>query len=181
MQISIGPTGSVVTGHLFDCSKSALEEKLRRYDSLLYIRWNPKKRRGMGCWEVRRRPEKKTAVHKTTFQGMSFLSLEYVEQDMVHHVVDAPFLSYRIFDWLIEHDTTRIMERKEGETDEAFMRRLHKEADYRHDKFAEKLNAKASEDMRYMVREHKREIKEFKEALLSGFNPARIAQYWGRS
>lgn len=163
----IGPTGSVVRGNIWDVDKAKLERAFKAYDRLLYITWNPRKRNGYGCWELRRLPEKKSLVTYGEFEGKQFLSIEPVELDIVNHVLDMPILSFRWLEKLQKMDTWKTKNWvDEMESAEEDGKRRVKDA--------------AHSEMHYMIKQHKREFRELKELLLSGFNPARLAQYWGK-
>jgi hypothetical protein len=164
---SLAPTGKIVKGHVLDVNKAALERKLQDYDNLLYVKWNPNKRSGHGCWEVRRRPTEKTAMDKGTFGGVHFIALEDFELDIVHHVLDVPFLNYDAVAKVKSMDTW-------GTKDWV------SELDYKRSKYEENIQAKAKDDLRYSAKEYKKEIREFRELLLSGMNPASIARHWGK-
>jgi hypothetical protein len=137
---------------------------LQQYDRQLYNKWNPKKRGGMGLWEVRRRPDRKTAV----YQGKGIYSLEYVELDLINHVMDAPILTPRLLNKIQAMDAWRI---NNWAADFETKRR----------QYEEHLNEKVREETSYMIKQHKTEFSDFRSLLLSGFNPARLAQYWGRN
>ncbi len=164
----IGPTGNVVTGHVLDVSKEYLLEKLRDYDPLLYVKWNPKKNAGNGLWELRRRPEKKSAVLKTECKGFKLYELEYVEIGLVNHVLDTQFLTYDVLNRLREMDTWN----KDHW--------IH-DIDYHEAKAAEKIESEAKKELAYNVKQHKREFNDFREYVLSGHNPARIAEHWNKA
>jgi hypothetical protein len=168
MKLEIGPTGKLVRGSVFDVNKAALERALRQYDNLLYITWNPKKRSGMGCWEIRRRPEKKTAVHQGSWNGIEFYALESKELDLVNHVLDLPVLTYKAVQKIQEMDAWKVKD---------FAHELDRKAA----EHADSVREKTADETRYLIKQHKREIQEFKELLLSGMNPARVLKHWGRS
>lgn len=180
MKIQVAATGKLVKGSVFDTNKRELEIALRNYDPQLYVQWNPTKNRGQGCWEVRRRPNQKERVYKGSHNGVAYYSLEYKEFDLVHHVVDLPYLTFRVMDWLYAHDTFRMVDRKSGEADQEFMDRFENTADYNARAFNAEQRRKMHEETKYQVREDRKYIREFQEMIQSGFNPARIAQYWGK-
>jgi hypothetical protein len=168
MKIKIGPTGRLVTGSVLDVSKRGLEQALRAYDELLYIKWNPKKRSGMGCWEIRRRPDKKTALYEGEYEGTHLYRVEWDELDIVHHVLDVDTLNYGVLTKIMKMDVWKY-------------KNLVAEIDYAEKKYAEKIEKQTQEEMAYLIKQHKREIREFREMILSGHNPARIlASNWGR-
>jgi hypothetical protein len=181
MKLEVGATGKLVQGSIFDEPKAAFERKLRRYDALLYVRWNPLKRQGMGCWEVRRRPEKKSFVHMATHAGANIFLLQYKEADLVHHVLDADVLDDRIMLRLWASDLDRVVPRHVGEDPLAYMQRVHAEMDYRQIKREQRMQDAMDQDQKLMAREQRTAARDMMNLILSGWNPARIAQYWGRA
>lgn len=181
MIYNVGPTGSIIKGHVLDVNKAALERAIKRYDDLLYLTWNPKKRQGLGCWELRRRAEKKTAKHQGHWNGMDFFVVDYPKSRFDEMTKDFETLDFRILDWVVSQDVFNKIPRKSGETDEQYMLRFHSELKYREAKHAESVEAKADEEMRYMIKQHRTEINELRELLKSGMNPHRLLQQWGRS
>lgn len=163
--ISIGATGNIVKGSVLDVNKKALEEKLRDYDKQLYIAWNPKKLKGMGTWEIRRRPEQKSAVPKTEYMGQVWFVLEYVENNLINHVLDVPVLNYDVLGKIARMDTINV-------------KNWAAELDYKRMKYEEKIKKEEREELSALFRDNKREMRDFKELVASGFNPARISKYW---
>jgi len=181
MRIEIGPTGRTVVGSVLDMNRSAFERLLWAYDAQLYVTWNPTKRRGMGCWEVHRRPAKKSWVHQGHFQGQDFFTLQYAHKPLETWIMDVATLDQRVMFRLWMSDIFRHVPRRPHEDDATYMQRVNAEMDYRAAQHQEKVLADADERQRYMIKQHKREIAEFRALLLSGMNPAQIANYWGRS
>lgn len=170
MKVWVGPVGQVTHGHVLDVARGPFERALRDYDSLLYVTWNPKKLKGWGCWEIRRRPEKKIAVDIVPYHGNTYVRCEYVEQDMVNHVLDCAFLNYDQLRKIRSMD----MWSKFGGKGESFGAKL----DAMQDAAQAREKAAAIESRRYMAKQFKSEIKDFKEMILSGTNPADIALHW---
>jgi hypothetical protein len=162
VRIEIGPTGRICRGHVLDIGKDTLEARLRGYDPLLYLAWNPKKRRGYGCWEVRRRPDKMTATPWAELEnGQIIFKLDYVENNLIHHVMDADILSHDVMSRLAEMDMWKYAD-------------AVGEAEYRGQQREERLTAEAHAESMYVAKQHRRQIQEIKELILSGVNPARI-------
>lgn len=167
MKVWVGPTGRLSTGNVLDVGVKAFEQALRDHDHLLYIRWNPRKLKGWGCWEVRRRPEKKSVTHVFEWEGNTYCYINNEEIDIVNHVLDAGYLNYDLLTRIKAMDTwagnrnywVEDLENKE---------KAHVAA----------KQAKAREDMRYAAKQMKSEIKDLKEMLKSGLNPAQIADHW---
>jgi hypothetical protein len=159
-----GPTGNIITGSVMDCNKNELEKRLKAYDKKLYIKWNPRKLKGWGLWEVRREPEKKRLVYKGEYQGVDLYMAEYVEMDVISHVLDVPILNYRVIDKIKKMDTwgddkgRNWVDRLESQ--EATMK--------------EKLEAKSKEDMRYNLKQHAKEWRDFAKFVSEGGNPGQI-------
>lgn len=171
MKVWLKPTGSVVKGHVLDCAVGPLEQKLRDYDPQLYVKWNPRKLKGWGCWEVRRRPEEMRPTQIEVFEGNTLVKLEYAETNLVHHVLDVPFLNYKILEKL------RVMDQWVNDKRGAD---FNSRADYLEAKHDEKVEQRAEDEKNYMIKQHKSQIRDFKEYVLSGGNPYRIADYWGQ-
>lgn len=167
MKIWIGPTGKTVRGGVLDVSLTALSQKLRDYDPLLYVRWNPKKKAGRGCWEIRRRPEKKCVTGVYEWEGATYCTVGYKEIDIVNHVLDVDVLHYNVLVKLREMDTF---------TDgyQNWLTKLHSDEK----SSAVAAQAKAKTEMQYTAKQFKHEIKDFRELIASGINPALIADHW---
>lgn len=147
--------GRVIKGNVMDCNKKHLEAALKQYDSQLYIKWNSEKRNGEGIWEVRRRPNEKTAWPKWEMGGSTIFELIYVENDLIHHVMDVPVLNYNILTRIKEMDTWGIsnyvdkLEQKEKEA-------------------KDKVRAENRAELRYGLTQIKRATREFKDLAQSG-------------
>lgn len=105
VQINNKDYGKIFIGSVYDSSKRKIEHALRKYDRQLYIKWNPKKKSGLGCWEVRRKPENLTKCYGADYQGTHIYMLEYLETDIIHHVMDVDVLSYSLVDRIKASDT----------------------------------------------------------------------------
>lgn len=169
--IKTGPTGRIATGSVLDCAKGPLEQALKFYDPCLYVKWNPKKLKGWGCWEIRRRPEEKQVVESVSFGGATFSRVEYKEYDMVHHVMDLAYLNYNALEKLKAMDTW-----SEGRKGLEWVKQL----DYREAKAQERIEAKASVEREYNLKQLKPQIKDLMDFVSSGGNPARLADHWSK-
>lgn len=158
---SLAPTGKLVRGSVADCNKAALERALKFYDSQLYLKWNPKKNGGYGVWEIRRKPDTATKVYQTTFNGQKFYTLEYVEHDLIHHVLDLPRLSYDVLGKLKSIDAW---------AQKDFISNL----DYTAARHKEQEEKSAREELRYNIKQFKREWKDFAALVSQGVNPGQI-------
>lgn len=165
--VKIGPVGKLIEGHVLDVSKTALTRALRDYDKQLYIKWNPKKLRGWGCWEVRRKPEKKTALYHSTHEGVDYYSLEYYELGIISHIMDAAFLNYDLLRKLKEMDTWQVKD-------------WVSELEYRERQYFINKHEKDLKDTKYNLLQERSMIRDFRAAILSGTNPANLARYWGK-
>lgn len=159
-----GPTGKIITGHVLDCNKKELEKKLKAYDSKLYIKWNPKKLKGWGLWEVRRQPEKKRLVYKTSYQGVDLYEAEYVELDVIAHVLDVPILDYRVLGKIKKMDTWG------DDKGKNWVDRLEEEERA----FKEKFDADNRANMQYNLKQHAKEWKDFAKFVSEGGNPGQV-------
>lgn len=167
-KVWLGPSGQLVSGHVLDVSVKPFQQALKDYDRQLYVKWNPMKLKGWGCWEIRRQPENKSVVDIAEFEpGKFILRMEYAESPMVHHILDCAFLNYDAIRKIKEMDTW-------VEGIDGWAERLEK----REEAHKAKVKAKARDEMRYMGKQFKSQMQGFREHILSGGNPADIAQYW---
>lgn len=172
--ITAGPTGRIITGDLFDSNPKTIELLLKDYDSQLYLKWNTEKCEGRGCWEVRRHPNLKRSVHKGHYNGIDFFNLEYVENDIENHIMDAVFLHPGILDNLKKMDQWELL-RQYGYTS---MNDLiqRSQTDLR-----AKAAIKAAEVARQGAKSMRSEIKDLKAMLLSGMRPGRLFSALGKA
>ena len=189
MRIEVKPTGKVIKGHVLDCSVGPLVERLRDIDPLLYVAWNPKKLRGWGVWEVRRKSEEKTVRMPreweipgkgkigipgdvTSFGGMTIVYPKYHEIDLVNHVLDVPFLNYGVLEKIKAMDSWEMKDM--GYKGKNFV----KQAEYLEAKHLEKIEDKAIEELEYGLKQIKGEVRDLQEFVASGGNPYRLADHW---
>lgn len=156
-----GPCGKTVQGHVLDVSLKPFRRALRDLDPQLYVKWNPKKLKGWGCWEIRRRPTHKTAVHQGTHRGADIYQLQYVEFNDVHHVLDAAFLNYDAIRRLKEMDTFGQGDWITAMEDRAEELRREREA-------------KAEAELRYSIRHHSGAMNDLYEQVRSGTSLGQI-------
>jgi hypothetical protein len=153
----VAPTGKLITGSVFDGNKARIERQLKFYDKQLYIKWNPKKRGGWGCWEVRRKPEFLSSVYQGTLNGTAYYTAEYKETDIVHHVLDVPVLTDKLLGKIKSMDTWN-----------------HKDwvghMEYEGAKYKERIEAGAREELKYEITQHKREWRELASLVQQGAN-----------
>lgn len=167
MHIICGPTGSVVKGHVLDVSVKPFEQALKDYDPLLYVKWQPKKLKGWGCWQIRRKNPNLEPMEVVNYKGMSIIRLAHDEIDMNNLILEVAFLNYSQLNKIKEMDTWN-------------KSHMVHHIDYLEQKGKEERQLKAAEDMRHAAKEYKREIRDFKEMVLSGHNPADIAIHWNK-
>lgn len=156
-----GPAGKLVKGHVLDVNQKGFDSALKFMDPQLYTYWNPKKLRGWGCWEIRRRPQNKTALYVGSFKGMNFYRCLYLENNLVHHVMDCAFLNYDAIRKLKEMDTW-------GNPTWASGMEAREEA------YRNQVRAKAKEDLKYAIKQSKSAARDLMEAVNSGVHPAQI-------
>lgn len=179
---------NLVSGHVLDVSKKPLESALRRYDPQLYLKWNPKKRKGLGIWELRRKPEMKSALAgrsiDTPTKGLVYVPGDifdmgdytisvpkYNENHTENHVKDFEYLTYDILAWVSKHDGWQYGFRGKD---------LTHESDYREGKYLDKIDDDAQAERSYMIKQHRTEFNDFREYVLSGGDPYRLMDYWGK-
>lgn len=158
MYLNYRGMGKVIEGHVLDCNKKYLEKALQHYDKQLYLKWNPEKNSGTGVWEVRRRPNEKTAVPKWELNGRIFFNLEYKELDVINHVMDVPVLNYEILKRIREMDCWNTKD-------------YVKDLEYQEDKAKDKEYSKNREELRYQIKHHRKAMQDFQELLKSGRDP----------
>jgi hypothetical protein len=149
--------GHTIIGHVRDTDKKTLERQLQDYDKQLYIKWNPKKRQGLGVWEIRRKPDEKSKVFKTEWNGYKIFELEYAEIDLVHQVLDVPFLSYEVLGKIRSMDAWN---------DKNFVANL----DYKGAVHKAETDRKAREELTYEIKQHKKEWRDFATFIAEGNN-----------
>jgi hypothetical protein len=169
MRISLGPTGNIIRGHVLDCSKVPLERKLRELDSNLYVKWNPRKLKGFGTWEIRRRPELKTAKDFAIYKGDCYTLVDYVENDMENHILDVPFLNYGVITKLESMDTWSV-----SRNTDVFAAAMESRAA----SAQQKIDENAKSERRYELKQQRSMIRDLMDYTLSGGDPSEIARYW---
>lgn len=176
MKIELGATGNIIQGDVLDVGKAALERSLQDYDSLLYIKWNSTKRRGYGCWELRRRPEMKTVVLRETFEGITYSVVDYKELDVENHVADFPSLNYDILAKLRKMDVWAAA--GYDKHNKKKINNFLNEMDYRRKSHKDSQDLKLYEDMMYNMKQQRSALNGLRQAILDGTNPAELARYW---
>lgn len=157
----LSPTGKLIQFNTADCDKNALERSLKFYDRQLYLKWNPKKRSGWGMWEVRRRPNELTALYEGAVPGGELFRLEYSELDIVNHILDVPVLTYDVLGKIKSMDTWTS---KNWVATQDYEARRAKDLEDR----------RAREELKYNIKQFKREWRELAIAVQQGMNPAEI-------
>lgn len=173
--ITVGPTGKVVKGDVLDVSQIALEQMLRDYDANLYFSWNPTKLHGHGVWELRRRPDLKTALHEGSYQGMNFYTVDYLESDL-NHVKDFAYLNYNIVEWVKLHDIWG-----QFNFDKDKEQRLHKylkDMDNAQESLLERKKKAMRKELTYDLMQDRSAISDLKNRVLSGVNPNLLGKFW---
>lgn len=153
--------GRVVTGSLLDANKQAIERSLQFYDPFLYIKWNPDKRGGRGCWEVRRAPEYTTLVYQGKLNGQKLYTAERVESDIIHHVLDVNVLHYNLLGKIKSMDAWKHKDFN------AYLENAAAEWETRERK-------RAREEMQYDITQHKQEWRDMLALVQAGANPAQF-------
>ncbi len=168
MKLWTAPTGKVIEGHVLDVNRKQFERKLREYDNQLYVKWNPRKCRGYGCYEVRRRPNEKSRISYGTYQGVTFTELKYIENDFSSHIMDVPYLNYAILVKLQKIDTWK---NKNWVAD----------MEYEEAKYQAEQEEKQRKELLYNMMQYKSAFRDFKALVLSGENPHHLAKFWDQN
>jgi len=158
-KIVMAPTGKLIHGDVLDVNRKSFERKLKEHDPQLYTEWNPQKRYGWGCWEIRRLPGQKSKILVANHKGQKFYRLEYWETNTVNHVLDVGILHYGVLDYLKSIDTWE----EKGSFAENLER---KKAEY-----DQKAQQKIRDDLKYKLRYNKSVTRDFMEAVKDGYNP----------
>lgn len=160
--IKVGPTGRLITGNVLDVNVKKFTEALQAHDRDLYVKWNPKKLRGWGCWEIRRKSSVLTVTSKAKFEGSTIYVVENREIDFINHVLDCGYLNYDALRKIQEIDT--------------WSNKKHwwHHQDSIRDAMDEKITHDAKQNMRYAIKQNKGAIKDFMELVRSGKNPAQV-------
>lgn len=167
--IKLGPVGKVSEGHVLDCNKKSFEKALQHYDPMLYVRWNPKKMRGHGCWEIRRKPEFNCALDVAELdEQTALIKVGPREIDIVHHVLDCAFLNYDQIRKIKEMDT-----RQYG-TATQWQELVQRKTEERKELEA----SKGMQRRREAIRTFRKQINAFREYILNGGNPHMIGAFW---
>ena len=168
MTVQMAPMGKLIQGHVLDVAKAPLERALKDHDSQLYVKWNSKKLKGHGVWEIRRRPATKSVVDIVPAPGGGeIVVIDWEELDIINHVMDLPYLNYLAVTKIKAMDTWA------GNRNYWADQLESKEAAH-----VAEGRERAKQEMRLKAREYKKEIRDFKEMILSGLNPAEIGRYW---
>ena len=167
MLIAVNPTGRLIKGHVLDVAVKPFERALKDYDEQLYVEWNPKKLKGWGCWEIRRKPDYKSVVETATYKDFTIVRLEHLEQDIVNHVLDCAFLNY---------DQLRKIKEMDAYNPEHWIHDL----EYHENKRRAEKYYEARKELSYALKQNKRVFRQLKEMVQSGQNPARILTDNGR-
>ncbi len=168
MSIILGPVGKVSKGHVLDVNERQFTRALQDYDPFLYVTWNPSKMRGHGCWEIRRKPEFNSAIDVAELDACFIIKLGAYENNLVHHILDCAFLNYDQLRKIQEMDTWRYGDAKTWQ-DLVEQKTLDRQAH----ELSQGMKRRAE-----AAKTFKKQIKAFKEYILSGGNPHAIANYW---
>lgn len=163
----MGPAGNLIEGHVLDVARKPFERALKDYDPQLYVKWNPKKLRGHGCYEIRRKPESTTIVDYAEVGSTVYFKLGYIENNLIAHVLDCAFLNYDQLRKIQEMDTFKLGPQQ-----------WIADRDYTLKQQTDARKAKARQEMAYEAKQYKRELRDFKEFVLSGNNPHQIMAHW---
>jgi hypothetical protein len=190
-KLNVKGESKLIQGHVLDVSRPHLLAALRRYDQQLYLKWNAKKRGGLGVWELRRKPEFKSVQESRwldapgkgkvfvkgdvfEFDGFTIVEPKYHETSFENHVKDFEVLTYQILDWVKAHDVWEMQ--NTGFKGKNFVN----EAEYREAKYEEKIDEDSYAEKQYMIKQHRTDFNDLREYVLAGGNPARLVDYWGK-
>lgn len=186
-KVKIDSASKIVRGHVLDVAQAPLLAALRRYDPQLYVKWNPKKNRGVGAWELRRKPEYMTVKESRyldtprgrvlmagdiyEFDGFTISVPKYHETNVENHVKDFDRLSYGMVEWLASHDLWKYGYKGKN---------TNSEAEYKEAKYLDKIDQDADDERQYMIKQHRTQFQDFAAYINAGGNPNRLLEYWGK-
>lgn len=186
MQIKVNHESKLIQGDVLDVARGPLLAALKRYDQQLYLKWRPGKRGEKGVWELRRKPDLKSAKegrYLDTPKGRVFFPGDVYEFDGFTLVVPKyhetkadcvktfDHLGYHILDWVAKQDLW-----KYGYMGKNFV----SEADYKAAKFEEKIDEDSYNEKQYMLKDMRTQINDFREYVLAGGDPYRLLDFWGK-
>lgn len=165
--ILLGPVGAVCKGDVLDCNVKSFNRVLKDLDSRLYTKWNPKKLKNHGCWEIRIKPEFKKAVPVATIDNVTYMDVKYVENNLVNHVLDVAFLNYDAINRL-------------KQMDKGSQKNWVGEFEYTTEQRRKEAEAKALEELQYNIKQNKSMARDLMNLVQSGIDPARVltSQKW---
>lgn len=167
MQITMGPSGQLITGNVLDVSIRHFKEALHYFDSSLYVKWNPKKLKGWGCWEIRIKPHLPYAVYQGSWKGINFYEIKRLETDIMNHVLDCAYLNYDAIRKLKTMDVQTKLASAGCKTYGEYIEKMEAEVQ-------EKIREKSREDLKYNISQNKSMAHDFREAIRSGIHPAQV-------
>lgn len=152
---------NLIQGNILDVNPKTIERALKRYDAQLYLKWNGQKRDGAGCWEVRRKSNKKTLSPQGEFLDGGLYLVEEKENFIINHVLDADILDYRILDRIKKMDTWG---------DKHWVTNFENEEERR----VAEGHRKSREELKYSIKHNRKVLKDLKEMVASGANLGQI-------
>lgn len=183
-KLSISNESRQIKGHVLDCALQPILGDLKRYDAQLYLKWNSKKNKGRGAWELRRKPELKTVKEgysletpkgRVLFPGdvhpmedCTIVVPKYHES-AADCVKTFDYLDYRVVEWVAEHDLWKF-----GHKGKDFA----KESDYLAAKYEEKIDEESYAEKAYGLKQMKTQINDFRQYILGGGDPYRLLDFW---
>lgn len=177
-EIKLGATGSVVKGDVLDVNPDYLQRKLQDYEPRLYLRWNPRKNRGYGTWELRIRPDKKRITERVFFGGNTISVVEFKESEFEHHVKDFDILGYNILQWIRDADMWAAANYS-ADKHHRLNQHLYNQ-DEAHFKYLDDQKAKLRDEAIYRLKQERSTLQDFQNRILSGVNPNLLSAFWGR-
>lgn len=149
---------NIIKGSVLDVRGDTIPLWLRRYDAQLEVRWSSQK----GKWEVWRRPTKKTELYQGEVSpGCALYTVEYLYKPLVHHVLDAEVLDWRVPARIKAMDT---------QGDKNWVKRM----EYESQRVLDKREASNREELKYAVKQHAKVFREWAESVSRGQNPGRV-------
>lgn len=158
MEVILKSTGSIVTGNVNDGDYNKFLTALQNYDPLLYLKWNPKKKSGNGCWEIRRKSATLHKVFVATIDNIPIYELKAEEIDHINHVLDIDCISERYLNRIYEMDTSKVHNWVD-------------KTEYEAKRAREKLEKDNREELRYQIKSDIKQFATLFEEMQRGYNP----------
>lgn len=150
--------GELIEGHVLDCRKKWLEQKLKDFDKDLYLKWNGKSAKGRGKWELRLR-NTKYKICQGALNGLPLYTLDYLESHSFL-MFDMNYLGLPVYDRIRSWTDVRDLKSP--------ISKIYEEKEF---EIKDRANKKAMEDFKYNVKQTENVWDYFMQKIARGENP----------